>query len=60
MLPNILHKSLISYFGGEILVTNTVRDTVTGANIHFEDHGFYELKGVPGEWRLYAAQANCD
>ena len=45
--------------GGEILVTNTVKDMVAGSNIHFEDRGTHELKGIPDEWRLYAVQANC-
>jgi class 3 adenylate cyclase len=39
---------------GEILVSSTVKDLVIGAGIDFEDRGSRELKGVPGEWRLYA------
>jgi class 3 adenylate cyclase len=39
---------------GEILVSQTVRDLVTGSGLAFEDRGAHELKGVPGEWRLYA------
>lgn len=39
--------------GGEVLVTNTVRDLVAGAGIEFEDRGLHLLKGVPGEWRLF-------
>jgi hypothetical protein len=31
-----------------------VRDLVAGSGIEFEDRGPHELKGVPGEWRLYA------
>ena len=38
----------------EVLVSQTVRDLVAGAGIAFEDRGAAELKGVPGEWRLYA------
>jgi pimeloyl-ACP methyl ester carboxylesterase len=39
---------------GEILVSGTVRDLVVGSGIAFADRGARELKGVPGEWRLYA------
>jgi class 3 adenylate cyclase len=39
---------------GEVLVSSTVRDLVAGSGIEFEDRGAHELKGVPGEWRLYA------
>jgi pimeloyl-ACP methyl ester carboxylesterase/class 3 adenylate cyclase len=39
---------------GEILVSGTVRDLVVGSGIAFVDRGSRELKGVPGEWRLYA------
>jgi class 3 adenylate cyclase len=38
---------------GEVLVSNTVRDLVAGSGISFDDRGMAELKGVPGEWRLY-------
>jgi class 3 adenylate cyclase len=40
---------------GEILVSSTVRDLVTGSGLEFVDRGSHELKGVPGEWRLFAA-----
>ena len=39
---------------GEVLVSSTVKDLVAGSGIEFEDRGSHELKGVPGEWRLYA------
>jgi pimeloyl-ACP methyl ester carboxylesterase len=39
---------------GEVLVSSTVRDLVAGSGIGFEDRGAHELKGVPGEWRLFA------
>jgi class 3 adenylate cyclase len=42
---------------GEVLVSSTVRDLVAGSGIQFEDRGVFELKGVPGEWRLYAVSA---
>jgi class 3 adenylate cyclase len=39
---------------GEILVSQTVRDLVVGSPLEFDDRGAHELKGVPGEWRLFA------
>jgi class 3 adenylate cyclase len=39
---------------GEVLVSGTVRDLVAGSGLDFEERGVAELKGVPGEWRLYA------
>ena len=38
----------------EVLVSNTVKDLVAGSGIGFADRGSHELKGVPGEWRLFA------
>ena len=38
----------------EVLVSGTVKDLVVGSGIDFEDRGEHELRGVPGEWRLYA------
>jgi pimeloyl-ACP methyl ester carboxylesterase len=40
---------------GEVLVSSTVRDLVAGSGIEFDDRGTHVLKGVPGEWRLFAA-----
>ena len=39
---------------GEVLVSGTVKDLVAGSGLEFEERGVAELKGVPGEWRLYA------
>lgn len=39
---------------GEVLVSSTVKDLVVGAGFDFTDRGAHSLKGVPGEWRLYA------
>jgi len=39
---------------GEVLVSGTVKDLVAGSGLVFQDRGLHELKGVPGEWRLYA------
>jgi class 3 adenylate cyclase len=42
---------------GQVVVSGTVRDLVAGSGIEFEDLGVRALKGVPGEWRLYAVRA---
>ena len=42
--------------GSEVLVSSTVKDLVAGSGIEFEERGEHELKGVPGEWRLYAVE----
>ena len=39
---------------GEVLVSSTVKDLVAGSGIEFEDRGTAELKGIPGNWRLFA------
>ena len=39
----------------EILVSSTVRDLVAGSGIGFADRGTYSLKGIEGEWHLFAA-----
>ena len=39
---------------GEVLVSQTVKDLVAGSGITFNDRGAYELRGIPGEWHLYA------
>jgi class 3 adenylate cyclase len=39
---------------GEVLVSSTVKDLVAGSGLTFEDRGRHPLKGLPGEWHLYA------
>jgi class 3 adenylate cyclase len=41
---------------GEVLVSGTVKDLVVGSGIEFGERGTRELKGVPGEWRLFAVR----
>jgi class 3 adenylate cyclase len=41
----------------EVLVSNTVKDLVIGSRMAFTDRGAQELKGVPGEWSLFAVDA---
>ncbi len=38
---------------GELLVSSTVKELVVGSRIGFQEAGVTQLKGVPGEWRLY-------
>lgn len=38
----------------EVLVSSTVKDLVVGSALAFEERGVHQLRGVPGEWRLYA------
>jgi class 3 adenylate cyclase/pimeloyl-ACP methyl ester carboxylesterase len=41
---------------GEVLLSRTVRDLVAGSGLAFEDRGTHVLKGVPGEWQLFAVE----
>ena len=41
---------------GEVLVSRTVRDLVTGSGIALQPRGAHELKGVPGSWELFAGE----
>jgi class 3 adenylate cyclase len=41
----------------EVLVSRTVTDLVAGSGIEFDDRGAHTLKGVPGEWRLFAVKS---
>ena len=38
----------------DVLVSSTLRDLVIGSGLEFEGHGAHQLKGVPGEWHLFA------
>ncbi len=39
---------------GEVCVSSTVRELVVGSGLEFAERGVHDLKGAPGEWRLYA------
>ena len=41
---------------GEVLVSSTVKDLVAGSRLRFADRGTHDLRGVPGEWRLFAVE----
>ena len=40
---------------GEVLVSSTVRDLVAGSGLRFDPRGSRSLKGIPGEWQVFAA-----
>jgi len=42
---------------GEVLVSRTVKDLVAGSGIEFEERGTHKLKGLAGEWQLYAVSS---
>ncbi|HET9675248.1 MAG TPA: adenylate/guanylate cyclase domain-containing protein [Gaiellaceae bacterium] len=42
---------------GEVLVSSTVKDLVAGSGIGFADRGIAELRGIPGEWRIFAVES---
>ena len=41
---------------GEVLVSSTVKDLVAGSGLRFADRGSQSLKGVPGEWHIFAVE----
>jgi class 3 adenylate cyclase len=41
---------------GEILVSRTVRDLVAGSDLDLEDRGTHALRGVGGEWQVFAVR----
>jgi class 3 adenylate cyclase len=45
---------------GEVLVSGTVKAVVAGSDIRFRDRGRHALKGLPGEWHLFAAEVAPD
>jgi class 3 adenylate cyclase len=45
---------------GEVLTSSTVKDLVVGSGLEFEGRGTHALKGVPGEWTLYAVTGDAE
>jgi class 3 adenylate cyclase len=41
---------------GEVVVSQTVKDLVAGSRLAFTERGVVELKGVPGDWRLFTVE----
>jgi class 3 adenylate cyclase len=54
---HIAARVMASAGPGEVLVSSTVKDLVVGSGIEFQERGSHELKGVPGEWRLFSVSA---
>jgi len=54
---HIAARALAQAADGEVVVTRTVRELVTGTDLAFIPLGAVGLRGVPGEWELYAASA---
>jgi class 3 adenylate cyclase len=53
MTVHIAARTMAAAGPGEIVITGVLRDLVPGAGFRLEDRGIHQLKGVPGEWRLY-------
>jgi TolB-like protein len=51
---HIANRVMSAAAPGEVLVSGTLRDLVAGSGLEFSDRGVQPLKGVPGEWRLWA------
>ena len=56
MAVNIGARIMANAQPGSVLASGTVKDLVAGSGIDFEDRGSHPLKGIPGEWRLFAVQ----
>jgi len=56
MAVNIAKRVCDLAGAGEVFVSGAVPPLVTGAGFEFDDRGEYELKGVPGSWRLFAVR----
>jgi class 3 adenylate cyclase len=41
----------------DVLMSSTLRDLVIGSGLEFDDRGAHQLKGVPGEWHLFAVES---
>jgi len=54
---NIAARVMDAAGPGEVVVSSTVKDLVAGGGLRFADRGTRDLRGVPGEWRLFAVEA---
>jgi class 3 adenylate cyclase len=41
---------------GEVLASRTIKDLVVGSSFKFREHGIYNLKGIAGDWPLFAVE----
>ena len=53
---NIAARVMDAAGPGEVVVSSTVKDLVAGSGLRFVDRGTHDLRGVPGEWRLFAVE----
>jgi class 3 adenylate cyclase len=53
---NIAARVMDAAGPGEVVVSSTVKDLVAGGGLRFADRGTHDLRGVPGEWRLFAVE----
>jgi class 3 adenylate cyclase len=53
---NIAARVMDAAGPGAVVVSSTVKDLVAGSGLRFSDRGARELRGVPGEWRLFAVE----
>jgi hypothetical protein len=50
--------SNVEIFWEEPTCASTVKDLVAGSGLRFQDRGPQSLKGVPGEWHLFALESD--
>ena len=53
---NIAARVMDAAGPGEVVLSSTVKDRVAGSGLRFSDRGNHDLRGVPGEWRLFAVE----
>jgi class 3 adenylate cyclase len=53
---HIADRVMAEATAGEVLVSHSIPPLVAGSEIEFDDRGVRELKGVPGEWKLFAVR----
>jgi YVTN family beta-propeller protein len=57
MAVHIAARTMAQAGPGQILVTGVLKDLVPGAGLGLADRGVHQLKGVPGDWRLFQVTA---
>ena len=53
-VPGLGRPVILIWDGGTMHKGGPINDLVAGSGLIFEDRGSHELKGIPGEWRLFA------
>ena len=53
---NIAARVMDAAGPGEVVVSSTVKDLVAGSGLRFADRGIHDLRGVPGDWRLFTVE----